>query len=62
MIGYEDLPPKFVCTCARCGEQMLKKSGVAVSFRAPRATTKTLCYFCRGCWPKFLEDYGLSEP
>lgn len=30
--------------------------------RPPCASVRTLGYFCRGCWIKFLEGNGISEP
>ena len=62
MLDYNDLAPRYVGVCLRCGEQVLKKKAVAVLYRAPYAPVRTLGRFCRSCWVKFLEENGISEP
>ena len=62
MLDYDDFAPRYVSICLICGEQVLKKRAVSIMYRAPRASVRTLGYFCRGCWIKFLEGHGISEP
>ena len=62
MLDYDDLAPRYVGICLICGEQVLKKKAVSIVYRAPYASVRTLGYFCRGCWIKFLEGNGISEP
>lgn len=63
MIFARDLAPKYIGTCCRCGDELLKKNMVALyakdgSYGALRVTA----HFCRKCWVAFLDESGLTEP
>ena len=62
MLDYDGFAPRYVSICLICGEQVLKKRAVSIMYRAPHASVRTLGYFCRGCWIKFLEGNRISEP
>lgn len=55
---------KFICNCAKCGREGLKRNMYTLSIRAPRnyASPRTLCHICPNCLPALLDDLEVSMP